>query len=107
MESVESGESVENVEGVIMVVQYLLSGSTLAAVGVVLGFIMKALRGTRAMLRAEIVGIYYRYIDAAAMPEYEYNSLVDLYAQYKSLGGNGFVAKIYNEMINTWKVTKR
>ena len=41
------------------------------------------------------------------MPEYEYNSLVDLYAQYKSLGGNGFVAKIYNEMINTWKVTKR
>lgn len=94
-------------EELIMIVQYILSGSTLAAVSVVLSFLVKTLKGTRAMLRSDILDIYYRYKDEKIMPEYEYNSLVDLYAQYKSLGGNGFITKVYNEIINTWSVKDR
>lgn len=94
-------------EEIIMIVQYILSGSTLAAVGVVLSFLVKTLKGTRAMLRSDILDIYYRYCHEKIMPEYEYNSLVDLYAQYKSLGGNGFITKVYNEIINTWSVKDR
>lgn len=111
MEIGERVESVENVndfvEGIIMILQYVLSGSTLAAVGVVISFTIKALHGTRAMLRSEIVRLYYAHQADRKMPEYDYSSLVDLFAQYKSLGGNGFVTKIYNEMINEWKVTPR
>lgn len=94
-------------EDVIMIVQYVLSGSTLAAVGVVLSFLLKTLKGTRAMLRADILDIYYKYNHDKSMPEYEYNSLVDLYAQYKALGGNGFITKVYNEIIDTWAVKDR
>ena len=95
------------VEDFIMVIQYVLSGSTLAAVGVVLSFLVKTLKGTRAMLRADILDIYYRYNHDKIMPEYEYNSLVDLYAQYKALGGNGFITKVYNEIIEKWSVKDR
>lgn len=37
------------------------------------------------------------------MPEYEYENLERLYKQYKKLGGNSFVDKVWNE-VQEWKI---
>lgn len=57
----------------------------------------------RCLLRNNITNIYYKYAKDGEMPEYEYENLERLYNQYKKLGGNSFVDKIWNE-IQGWRI---
>lgn len=57
----------------------------------------------RCLLRNSITTIYYKYVKDCEMPEYEYENLERLYKQYKKLGGNSFVDKVWNEA-QEWKI---
>lgn len=57
------------------------------------------------MLRSMITGVYYKYRDTKKIPEYEFENLEQLYKQYKMLGGNSFVEKIWSEIQN-WTVIR-
>ena len=57
------------------------------------------------MLRSMINSVYYKYRDTKQIPEYEFENLEQLYTQYKMLGGNSFVEKIWSE-VQGWKVIR-
>ena len=57
----------------------------------------------KCLLRNSITTIYYKYQKDAEMPQYEYENVERLYKQYKKLGGNSFVDKIWNE-IQEWRI---
>lgn len=50
------------------------------------------------MLRHDITSVYEHYKDAAAMPKIIYESTMNLYDKYSSLGGNSYVHEIVEEM---------
>lgn len=50
------------------------------------------------MLRHDITSVYEHYKDAAAMPKVIYESTMNLYDKYSSLGGNSYVHDIIEEM---------
>ena len=50
------------------------------------------------MLRHDITSVYEHYKDAAAMPKIIYESTMNLYDKYSSLGGNSYVKTIIEEM---------
>ena len=54
--------------------------------------------GQRCLLRADIVGIYYKNKEKAQLREYEFCHLEHCYKAYKALGGNSFIDHIYAEM---------
>lgn len=47
--------------------------------------------GVQALLRANIIGLYNKYIERNEIPIYERENLEQLYIQYKHLKGNGVV----------------
>ena len=51
-----------------------------------------------AMLRHDIVQVYEYYKSAASMPTDVFESTMNLYDKYKSIGGNGFVDGLIEEM---------
>ena len=57
------------------------------------------------MLRSMITSVYYKYRDTKQIPEYEFENLEQLYTQYKMLGGNSFVEKIWSEG-QGWRVIR-
>ena len=59
--------------------------------------------GIKCLLRSEILAIYYKHKDSEKIRQYEYENFVFLYEAYKSLGGNSFIDKIYEE-VKTWEV---
>ena len=56
------------------------------------------------MLRHDITSVYQHYKDSAAIPQGIYQSTMELYDKYQSLGGNSYVHEIVEEM-KTWKKT--
>ena len=50
------------------------------------------------MLRHDITSVYEHYKDAAAIPKVIYESTMNLYDKYSSLGGNSYVHDIIEEM---------
>lgn len=56
------------------------------------------------MLRHDITSVYEHYKDAAAMPKVIYESTMNLYDKYQTLGGNSFVESEVEEM-KTWSKT--
>lgn len=66
--------------------------------------ISKVMRGTKCLLRSEMLRIYYKHKDSRQIRQYEYENFVYLYEAYKNLRGNSFVDKIYLE-VKTWEVT--
>ena len=56
------------------------------------------------MLRHDITSVYEHYKDAAAIPKVIYESTMNLYDKYSSLGGNSYVHEIVEEM-KTWSKT--
>lgn len=60
---------------------------------------------SRCVLRNMITGIYYRNKNNRTIDQYEYEDLEHLYSQYKKLGGNSFVDKIWND-VQSWEVTR-
>ena len=53
------------------------------------------------MLRHDITSVYQNYKSSAAIPQGIYQSTMELYDKYKSLGGNSYVHEIVEEM-KTW-----
>ena len=45
----------------------------------------------QALLRANIIGLYNKYIERGDIPIYERENVEQLYTQYKNLKGNGVV----------------
>ena len=64
----------------------------------------KIREGQRCLLRAEIVGIYYKNKARKQISEYEFKHLEHCYKAYKALGGNSFIDHIYAEM-QEWEIT--
>lgn len=56
------------------------------------------------MLRHDITSVYEQYKSSAAMPKVIYESTMNLYDKYSSLGGNSYVHEIVEEM-KTWQKT--
>lgn len=56
------------------------------------------------MLRHDITSVYEYYKSSAAMPKVIYESTMNLYDKYSSLGGNSYVHEIVEEM-KTWEKT--
>lgn len=52
----------------------------------------------KCLLRDRITTIYYGHRDKRELYQYEFENCEHLYDQYKKLGGNSFVDKIWNEM---------
>ena len=65
--------------------------------------ISKISNGTKCQLRNDMLSIYYKHCDTKEIRQYEYENFVMLYEAYKSLGGNSFIDKIYNE-VKTWTI---
>ena len=84
-----------------------LIGELVALIGTITACavsISKVMRGTKCLLRSEMLRIYYKHKDAQQIRQYEYENFVYLYEAYKKLRGNSFVDKIYAE-VKTWEVT--
>ena len=82
----------------------------IAELGVLLGVIIpvivsvrKISNGTRCQLRSEMLRIYYHNREKKIIRQYEYENFVMAYEAYRTLGGNSFIVKIYEE-VKTWEV---
>ena len=59
----------------------------------------KSLRdGTQALLRNEIIHSYDKYIEQQWVPIYAMENVLEMYKAYHSLGGNGTITKLVNEL---------
>ncbi len=56
--------------------------------------------GVQALLRAEIIHIYNKYMDRGEMPIYERENVAELYKQYNNLGGNGVIKELIEKLNN-------
>ena len=52
----------------------------------------------QALIRNQIVDIYYKYIDLGYIPAFAHDSLYHLYDTYKLLNGNGFIEDLMNQL---------
>lgn len=66
-------------------------------------FIKNLANGMRCQLRSDMLHIYYSNKDTKSIRQYELENFVYLYKAYKSLKGNSFIDKIYNEVMK-WEV---
>lgn len=60
----------------------------------------------KCLLRDRIIATYYKNLKESELKQYEYENVALLYAQYKKLGGNSFVDKIWKEM-KEWKISHK
>ena len=56
----------------------------------------------RMLLAREITSIYADWVGTKEIPQREYESALNLYDVYSSIGGNGYISSIVSE-IKTWK----
>lgn len=66
--------------------------------------VAKVVEGQKCQLRSEMLRIYYHNMDDKKIRQYEFENFVHLYEAYKSLGGNSFIDKIYEE-VQSWEIT--
>ena len=83
----------------------VLFGSLVAAVGALYKLLLaerkkrKALEaGVRAMLRNDIIKLADKYLDEGEIPFYGLENLNGMYDAYHTLGGNGTVTKLVEEV---------
>lgn len=79
-------------------------------IGVLLGVIVplivkinKIATGEKCQLRSDMLQIYYHNRETKVIRQYEYENFVMLYDAYKTLKGNSFIDKIYDE-VKEWEV---
>ena len=65
--------------------------------------VLKIANGMKCQLRSDMLRIYYHNRGKREIRQYEYENFVMLYGAYKSLKGNSFIDKIYEE-IKKWEV---
>lgn len=54
--------------------------------------------GVKCLLRSDMLHIYYKHKELGKIRQYEFENFVKLYEAYKSMNGNSFVDKIYDEV---------
>lgn len=59
----------------------------------------------KCLLRDRITAVYFKHCHSREMRQYEYENVERLYRQYKKLGGNSFIDKIWGEM-QEWNVDR-
>lgn len=57
----------------------------------------------RCLLRDRITAVYFKHCHDDKLRQYDYENVERLYRQYKKLGGNSFIDKIWSEM-QDWTV---
>lgn len=55
-------------------------------------------KGTMLLLRVQLIEYHDRYTTLGHIPSYAYQNFCEMYEAYHSLGGNGMVTKMYNEI---------
>lgn len=55
--------------------------------------------GVQALLRANIISLYNKYIEKQELPIYERENLEHLHNQYKNLKGNGVIDGLYEKLM--------
>ena len=55
-------------------------------------------KGVQALLRAEIIRLYNKYIELKVIPIYERENLEHLFVEYKALGGNGVIESLKEKL---------
>lgn len=66
-------------------------------------FVYNLTNGMKCQLRSDMLHTYYSNKDTKKIRQYELENFVFLYKAYKSLKGNSFIDKIYQEVM-TWEV---
>lgn len=59
--------------------------------------------GQRCLLRADMLGTYYKNLDARKIRQYEKENFILEYQAYKALGGNSFIDDIAKK-VRSWDV---
>nr|DAH52991.1 MAG TPA: hypothetical protein [Caudoviricetes sp.] len=54
----------------------------------------------RSLLRTEIISIYHKAEEKGFLPIYNLENIDDMYKAYKTLGGNGAITELYNQVKN-------
>jgi len=54
--------------------------------------------GVQALLRAEMIHIYNKYMERGEMPIYERENIAELFKQYTNLGGNGVIKELIEKL---------
>lgn len=57
----------------------------------------------RCLIRDRLSSIYFKHYRECELKEYEFKNAEQLYKQYKKLGGNSFVDKMWKE-IQEWQI---
>lgn len=55
--------------------------------------------GSKCQIRSELLRVYYHCRDSKTIRQYELENFITLYKAYKALGGNSFIDKIYEEVM--------
>lgn len=55
-------------------------------------------KGTMLLLRVQLIEYHDKYVEEGEIPSYAYDNFVEMYEAYHTLGGNGMVTKMYNEI---------
>ena len=55
-------------------------------------------KGTMLLLRVQLIEYHDRYTTLGHIPSYAYQNFCEMYEAYHSLGGNGVITKMYNEI---------
>lgn len=61
--------------------------------------------GVKCLLRTDMLNIYYAHNEEDTIPQFEFENFVFLYQAYKTLGGNSFIDRVYEE-VKKWEVTR-
>ena len=55
-------------------------------------------RGTMLLLRVQLIEYHDKYMEQGDIPSYAYENFVEMYKAYHSLGWNGMITKMYEEI---------
>lgn len=55
-------------------------------------------RGTMLLLRVQLIEYHDKYMQLGEIPSYAYQNFCEMYDAYHTLGGNGMVTKMKNEI---------
>ena len=73
-------------------------GALLGVVAWVVNKFKYTANGVKCLLRSDMLHIYYKHKEDGKIRQYEFENFVKLYEAYKSMHGNSFVDKIYEEV---------
>lgn len=55
-------------------------------------------KGTMMLLRVQLIEYHDKYMALGEIPSYAYDNFCEMYYAYHSLGGNGMITKMYDEI---------